>query len=105
MIPVRNNRNNLKKKDIAESIFTSIGIPVLYSTKIIDDIINILIFNLTKSKKIKIKSFGIFSLHRKNKRIGRNPKNKVNYNISERRIVTFRASNNLKIRINKNAEK
>jgi len=82
MVTVTNNRNNLKKEDIARNIFVNIGIPFSYSAKIVTDITEIILVNLLLRKKIKIKNFGIFSLKQKNERIGRNPKNKKEYIIS-----------------------
>ena len=104
VVPV-NNRNNLKKEDIVKNIFSNVGIYSIYSKKIVNDIIEILILNLCFNKIIKVKNFGIFTLHTKNKRIGRNPKNKKIYFINERIITTFRASKSLLLKINKNAQK
>jgi len=100
-----NKRNNLKKEDINKNITSAIGLPKIYSAKIINDIIQILIFNLKCNNKLKIKSFGSFSLQKKNKRTGRNPKNKEIFHISKRTVVLFKASENLKKIINKNASK
>ena len=96
-------RNNLKKKDIANNIFINMGIPVLYSNKIVNDIIEILTNNIKLKKHLKIKNFGSFSVNQKNKRPGRNPKNKEKYEIKERLVVTFKGSNYLKRKFNKNA--
>ena len=101
VVPV-NSRNNIKKEDIVKNIFSNTGISSIYSRIIVNDIIEILILNLSLNKTIKVKNFGIFKLHSKNKRTGRNPKNKKTYDINERIIATFRASKNLKIKINKN---
>ena len=99
------NRNNTKKKDIVGNIFTNIGISSFYSTKIVNDFINILIFNLLSNKFLKIKNFGTFNLLKKNIRMGRNPKNKKNYEILERNIVSFKPSEKLKTKVNINAKK
>ena len=80
---VINNRNNLKKKNIVNNIFLSIGISSAYSNKITNDIINILILSLRQEKKIKIKNFGTFSLQEKKERIGINPKNKKNMRLKQ----------------------
>ena len=96
MLIVNNKRNNLRKIDIAKKISTDIGIPSSYSAKIVTDIINILLSTLISNKKLKIKNFGIFTLLKKKKKTGRNPKNNKQYDISERAVVTFRSSKNLK---------
>jgi|TARA_B110000914_G_C15287956_1_gene365246 integration host factor subunit alpha len=99
-----NRRKNIKKKDIINNIFLNIGIPSVYSAKVVNDIINILILNIKKYKKLKIKNFGSFSLQNKKKRIGRNPKNNDPYEISERIVVSFKMSKNLEKKINKNEQ-
>ena len=98
-------RESFNKEDIKKKISFSIGLPLFYSAKIINDIIQILILNLKLNKKLKIKNFGVFSLKEKNKRIGRNPKTHEIFDISKRMVVTFRISDYLKARINKNVSK
>ena len=100
MVTATNNRNNSKKEDIARNIFLNIGIPLSYSTKIVTDLINIITTSLLLNKKIKIKNFGVFTLHKKKIRTGRNPKNKKEYKILPRTVATFKASKKLKSKIN-----
>ena len=99
------SRDNTQKKKIAHNIFRSVGIPTLFAKKLIDEIIFILISNVVKKNHFKIKNFGIFNLKKKKKRTGRNPKNKEIFHISKRTVVLFKASENLKKIINKNASK
>ena len=98
-------RDNTHKKNIISNIADLIGLPVNYTAKIVDDIITILILNINKKKIIKIKNFGTFFLRKKNKRIGRNPKNKINHEISERNVLIFRAAEDLKKKLNFNVRK
>ena len=48
----------------------------------------------------KIDNFGSFKILKKGRRIGRNPRTKKEYEISPRKIVTFKTSNFLKEKIN-----
>ena len=77
-----------------------------FSKKIIDiiteDFRNIIIDILIHAKKVKISNFGTFFLKRKKSRIGRNPKTKEKKVISERNVITFKASKEFKSYINKN---
>jgi nucleoid DNA-binding protein len=102
MVLLKKNRLNLKKKDIIRNIFLKVGLSSLYSSKIVNDIIKILISDLKLNKKIIIKNFGSFSLVKKKKRIGRNPKSQKIHFISERVVTIFKASDFLKKKINKN---
>ena len=99
------SRDNTHKKDIVSNIFKKVGVPSVYGMKLIDDIILIMLSNVLIKKSFKIKNFGSFTLTKKKKRIGRNPKNEVNYEILERNVLTFKAANELKRKINIDAKK
>ena len=93
-------RNNTHKKNIINNISNTVGIPFSYASKIIDDLISIVISNVALQKHLKIKNFGSFNLKKKKKRIGRNPKNNINHEISERNVLTFKASDMLSKKVN-----
>ena len=98
-------RDNTSKKNIIKNIFEKAGLPENYSANLVDNIIEILILNIVVHKIFKVKNFGTFFLKRKNKRVGRNPKSKVNYTISERIVVTFKPEKNLKKKLQINDRK
>jgi len=93
-------RNNLTKKDIINSIYMQIGFSKKISENLLEDILNTLIENLINSKKVKISNFGTFSLRKKNKRIGRNPKTKESKIITDRNVIIFKPSKQFKRYIN-----
>jgi len=95
-------RINLTKKEIINSIYMQIGFSKIISENLLDDIINIIINNLKKHKKIKISNFGTFTIRSKKSRVGRNPKTKEEKKISERNVVLFKPSKDFKSYINKN---
>ena len=94
-------RINLTKKEIINSIYMQIGFSKKISETLLEDIFQILIKNIISEKKVKISKFGTFVLRKKNKRIGRNPKTKEERIISERNVILFKPSNELKKYINK----
>ena len=95
-------RINLTKKDIVNSIYMQIGFSKKISETLLEDIFQIILENIIKNKKVKIAKFGTFTLRKKNKRIGRNPKTKEIKIISERNVILFKASKEFKEYINKN---
>ena len=98
-------RVNLTKKDLINSIYLQIGISKKIIEVLLDDLLNIIVENLKKNKKVKIAKFGTFSIRFKNSRVGRNPKTKENKIISKRNVILFKPSNDLKDYINiKNEE-
>tara|TARA_Y100001958_G_C20640480_1_gene173266 strand:- start:122 stop:376 length:255 start_codon:yes stop_codon:yes gene_type:complete len=67
---------------------------------ILDDILNIIVNNLKRNKKVKISNFGTFEIRYKKQRTGRNPKTKEIKNITARNVVLFRPSKEFKRFIN-----
>tara|TARA_B100001996_G_scaffold159069_1_gene121214 strand:- start:64 stop:357 length:294 start_codon:yes stop_codon:yes gene_type:complete len=95
-------RINLTKKDIVNSIYMQIGFSKKISEILLEDIFNVIFQNILLEKKVKIAKFGTFTLRKKKERIGRNPKTKEEKIISERNVVLFKPSKELKEYINKN---
>ena len=95
-------RTNLTKKEIINSIYMQIGFSKKISETLLEDILELILNNIIKHKKVKIAKFGTFILRKKNQRIGRNPKTKENKIITERNVVLFKASKEFKEYINKN---
>ena len=97
-------RINLTKKEIINSIYMQIGFSKKISESLLEDIFQILLKNIISEKKVKIAKFGTFTLRKKNKRIGRNPKTKEEKIISERNVILFKPSKDLKLYINENEQ-
>ena len=93
-------RINLTKKDIIKSIYLQIGLSKKIIDLFLEDIIKILSNNIKENKKVKISKFGTFIVRNKKKRIGRNPKTKEKTNVSERNVLLFKPSKELKKYIN-----
>ena len=95
-------RINLTKKEIINSIYMQIGFSKKISENLLEDVFQVLLKNIIIEKKVKIAKFGTFILRKKNERIGRNPKTKEKKIISERNVILFRPSKELKKHINNN---
>ena len=93
-------RINLKRKDLVNIVYMQIGFSKLISENLIEDFFSLITFNLKKEKKIKISKFGTFFVRSKKSRIGRNPKTKEKKIISERKVVLFKPSKELKKFVN-----
>ena len=90
---------NVNRKTLAKKIYQYIGFSKIISQNIVNDIFYIIMSSFKENEKIKITSFGTFLKKRKNKRIGLNPKTKEKKIISERNVVTFKASKFFKDKI------
>ena len=82
---------NIKKIDIAKNLSSKIGYPLNFSKKIVNDIVDIIIFNIKKGS-FNLKNIGSFKLIEKKQREGRNPKTGERFIISERKAVVFNSS-------------
>ena len=79
-----------------------IGFSKKISETLLEDILELILKNIIKHKKVKIAKFGTFSLRKKKERAGRNPKTKEPAIISSRNVILFKASKEFKEYINKN---
>ena len=92
-------KTNLKKKDIINCLKKETGLSASLLKKITDDIIDLIITNI-KNNNFNLFQIGSFKILKKNERIGRNPKTKEEYAISERKVIRFTPSKNLINEIN-----
>jgi len=88
------------RSDIAEAIYTEIGLSRKDSNEILDMIVEEIASELGCGRDVKLSSFGTFSLRNKKARIGRNPKTGVEAVISPRRVISFKPSQTMRKNIN-----
>ena len=93
-------KKSLTRKNIKNKLHSKLGFSKNLLGNILDDFFESIISELLSKKKIKISSFGTFEVKSKKARIGRNPKNKVEFQISPRKIVKFKPSVIFKKKIN-----
>ena len=95
-------RINLTKKEIINSVYMQLGFSKKICENLLEDFLYILFNELMKNKKVKIPKFGSFILRNKKSRVGRNPKTLEKKIITERNVVLFRPSKELKKKLNNN---
>ena len=98
-------RNNLTKKEIVNSMYMQLGFPKKVCENLLEDFLSIILEELIKFKKVKVAKFGTFLIRHKKSRIGRNPKTKEKKIVSDRNVVLFKPSKDLKFYINKDDRK
>ena len=94
--------NNITKDDIAETINRDFGLSKKDCLNIVKEIIDEIIIGLQTNHIVKIHNFGTFKLKRKKSRIGRNPKTKKEFIISERNVISFKPSKIILNSLNEN---
>ena len=95
------SKKNFTRKDLSNKIHQNLGFSKNYLSKIVDDFFETIIFEIIKSNKVKISSFGTFKVMNKMERIGRNPKTKMEAKISSRIVVKFKPSQMIKEKLNR----
>jgi len=77
------------KEDIIRELMNQIKLDRKYAKQIVESILQIIKETLESGNEVMISGFGHFKVRHKKPRVGRNPKTKVSYEISERTVVTF----------------
>ncbi|MBU6404345.1 MAG: integration host factor subunit alpha [Metallibacterium scheffleri] len=89
----------LTKAEMAERLFAEVGLNKREAKEFVDAFFETIRKALEDGEQIKLSGFGNFELRSKNQRPGRNPKTGEEIPISARRVVTFRAGQRLKQRV------
>ena len=87
----------LTKADLAELVFKHVGLNKREAKDMVEAFFAEINDALERGESVKLTGFGNFQLRDKVSRPGRNPKTGVQVNIRARRVVTFHASQKLKI--------
>jgi len=95
-------QKTLTRADLADSVFETVGLSRVESAELVDDVVELMAEAIEQEDVLKISSFGTFSVRQKKARVGRNPKTGVEVTITPRKVVTFKASQVLKDRMNNN---
>ena len=93
----------LTKAEIAETLYEELGLNKREAKEFVEIFFNEISETLISGADVKISGFGNFILRDKKERPGRNPKTGEDVIISPRRVVTFRAGQKLKSRVENNA--
>ncbi len=86
----------MTKADLVEKLFEKIGLTKKEAQDIIEIIFNTMKQAFIEGESVKISGFGTFNVRKKMARRGRNPKTGEDLEITPRKVITFRVSNQLK---------
>ena len=89
----------LTKADIAEHLFTQLGLSKRDAKDMVEAFFEEIRQSLEAGEQVKISGFGNFELRDKRQRPGRNPKTGQEIPITARRVVTFRAGQKFRQRV------
>jgi len=92
----------LTKAELADLLFEKVGLNKREAKDMVESFFEEIRVALESGDSVKLSGFGNFQLREKPQRPGRNPKTGEEIPITARRVVTFHASQKLKVLVDKN---
>jgi integration host factor subunit alpha len=86
----------MTKADLVEIVFEKVGLSKKEAQDIIEIVFDTIKESFVAGEAVKIPGFGTFTVREKAARRGRNPQTGEELEITPRRVLTFKASNQLK---------
>ena len=84
------------KIDIVKRVAEQLKLKDKDALRIVDAIIEAMREVICEHGRLEVRDFGVFQVKERKERIGRNPRNKAEYPIPPRRVVTFKLGKELK---------
>jgi integration host factor subunit alpha len=89
----------ITRADICEALYRQFGLSRTECVRLFELVLQEIADCLERGETVKLSSFGSFVVRKKGQRMGRNPKTNVPVPISPRRVMVFKPSATLKLRI------
>lgn len=91
----------ITRTELSEAVYQEVGLSRNESMDLLETVLEKISETLVTGESVKISSFGTFSIRSKSERIGRNPKTGIEVPITPRRVINFRPSQQLKLRVSR----
>ena len=89
----------LTRADLAEAVVREVGLGRQECAALVEEALDLMVGALERGEEVKLSGFGVFEVRGKRARLGRNPKTGEPAAIDPRRVISFRASQLLKARV------
>ncbi len=89
----------LTRADLAEAVHQEVGLTRQDCADLVERTLELIADALQRGEVVKLSGFGVFQVRDKRARMGRNPKTGEPASIDQRRVITFRASQVMKARV------
>jgi integration host factor subunit alpha len=90
----------LVKENLIQSLYNQCGLSKHQSKSLVDNVFEVVKKSLESGEDVLISGFGKFMVRRKDARRGRNPASGGDLTLGARRVVTFKSSGVLRVKIN-----
>lgn len=92
-------QQTLTRADLCESVHEELGLPRQECAGMVERTLELIVESLERGETVKLSGFGVFQVREKRARMGRNPKTGEPAAIHPRRVISFRASQIMKSRV------
>jgi integration host factor subunit alpha len=97
-----NSGSAVTRVELYDAVYRRVGLSRSESASLVELVLTEITDSMARGETVKLSSFGTFTVRKKAKRMGRNPKTGIAAPIPPRRVVVFKASAVMKQRINAN---
>lgn len=87
------------RADLAEAVHQEVGLSRQDCAELVERTLDLVVEALERGEEVKLSGFGVFQVRDKRARVGRNPKTGEPAPIDPRRVISFRASQLMKARV------
>jgi nucleoid DNA-binding protein len=94
--PEKSREDTMIKADIVREVAKQLSMKEKDALVVVDGILDSLKDVISEHRRLEIRDFGVFQIKTRKARVGRNPRDKVEYPIPERRVLTFHVGKELK---------
>lgn len=89
----------LTRADLCEAVHEDVGLSRQECAGLVERTLDLIVETLEKGETVKLSGFGVFQVRAKRARMGRNPKTGEPAAIDPRRVISFRASQLMKAKV------
>jgi integration host factor subunit alpha len=93
------SQRTITRADLAEAVYEEVGLSRNETADLVEQVIDTVIEALVQGDSVKISSFASFNVRQKSQRIGRNPKTGEEVPIEPRKVIAYKASQQLKDKV------
>ncbi|WP_296814922.1 integration host factor subunit alpha [Brevundimonas sp.] len=87
------------RADLSEALHSEVGLSRQECSGLVERVLEMIVETLEKGETVKLSGFGVFQVRSKRARMGRNPKTGEPAAIHPRRVISFRASQIMKSKV------
>ncbi len=93
------SEQTLTRADLCDAVHEEVGLSRQECAGLVERTLNLIVESLERGESVKLSGFGVFQVREKRARMGRNPKTGEPAAIHPRRVISFRASQIMKSKV------